>query len=166
MQFLVLASDQRNPPKIRNATMTIRIRPNQAPVFTNLPLTTTIFENVPVDSLVMRVTATDSDIRVSVHLMFQSVTIFISNYRGTYILYYYFVSIRVDFKQTWFFFLQTGSRLVYMLVGDGSAPTYFTVNNVTGEVRTKESIRNDTTMQYVVSLGTDWYIGNILYHAT
>lgn len=67
MQFLVLASDQRNPPKIRNATMTIRIRPNQAPVFTNLPLTTTIFENVPVDSLVMRVTATDSDIRVSLH---------------------------------------------------------------------------------------------------
>lgn len=42
-----------------------------------------------------------------------------------------------------------------MLAGDGSAPTYFTVNNVTGEVRTKESIRNDTTMQYVVSLGTD-----------
>lgn len=100
MQFLVLASDQRNPPKIRNATMTIRIRPNQAPVFTNLPLTTTIFENVPVDSLVMRVTATDSDIRVSLHLMFQSVTIFISNYRVTYILYYYVASIRVDFKQT------------------------------------------------------------------
>ena len=102
----------------------------------------------------MRVTATDSDIRVSLHLMFQSVTIFISNYRVTYILYYYFASIRVDFKLD-FFFLQTGSRLVYMLAGDGSAPTYFTVNNVTGEVRTKESIRNDTTMQYVVSLGTD-----------
>jgi hypothetical protein len=63
-QFLVLASDQRSPPHISNATMTIRIRRNAAPVFDRLPETTTVSENVANNFVVYTVTARDADMRV------------------------------------------------------------------------------------------------------
>nr|XP_034314272.1 protocadherin Fat 4 isoform X3 [Crassostrea gigas] len=107
--FLVLASDQRSPPRIANATMTIRIRRNQPPVILELPLVNSQSENTAVDSVVYTVKATDPDMR-------------------------------------------PGSRLVYTLIGDGSGPTFFSLNNLTGEIRMKAGFRNDSALQYVLRI--------------
>lgn len=63
-QFLVLASDQRSPPHISNATMKIRIGRNIAPVFARLPETTSVSENAADNFVVYTVQATDADMRV------------------------------------------------------------------------------------------------------
>lgn len=41
---------------------------------------------------------------------------------------------------------------MYTLIGDGSGPTFFSLNNLTGEIRIKAGFRNDLALQYVVSL--------------
>ncbi|XP_062579030.1 protocadherin Fat 3-like [Saccostrea cucullata] len=108
-KFYVLASDQRSPPRISNATMTIRIRRNQPPRFLRLPEFTSTSENAADNFVVYTVQATDPDKRPA-------------------------------------------ARLVYTVVGDGSGPSFFTLDNSTGEVRPKAGLRNDTALQYVLRI--------------
>jgi hypothetical protein len=56
---------------------------------------------------------------------------------------------------SYFIFSQPTSRLVYTLVGYGSGPSYFTLDNATGEVRPTSGLRNDTAQQYVVGVLSD-----------
>ena len=100
---VVQANDQRNSPRVTNATVTINVLRSQPPVFANTPYSFSISETTAVGNTVFQVTAVDSDLE---------------------------------------------GAIVYEVVGEAPAPSYFSVNSTTGQVTVRTGLMIDTTQNY------------------
>ena len=58
-------------------------------------------------------------------------------------------------KYACFCFQGPYSRITYEVIGDDNAPVYFGINAVSGQLFTKESLTNDTSLSYRVSYNSN-----------
>lgn len=143
----VTATDRGTPQQSDSATITINIvRNTQSPVFTNSgQYATTIDQNLNIGTSVFTVTATDGDTVVCIVIETQTTFVPISSCL--------FDAVLPDIIiQLWLYFIwQTPYNVItYTAIGDGIAPSYFSIDSNSGLITVRDTLTKDNSATYTV----------------